>query len=252
MYPKAMCETYNGLPILRLATNNFVGSLLGKGQRHNFAYEWLSWCEASQEAGVSNITSEFKGGESYVLIERAKYGDQIDVIWNETIGVFLEQEERRTEIDRQQSVADVNQRLDSDSSPSQTSEDEESDCGRSSRLSMVLEGLEEYLEECDEEDEENAQMLEETTPVPDLDTSLESGEEKEESPPPHPYAEGLADLNLMRRAAGARNIRERPSVDREALFLPRQPKDLRPADARFRFSKKRETLRLFLLFNHSL
>lgn len=252
MYPKAMCETYNGLPILRLATNNFVGALLAKGQRHNFVFEWLSWCEATQEAGVSNITSEFKGGESYVLIERAQYGDRIDVIWNETIGVFLEEEERRTEVDRQQSVADINQRLDSDSSQSSEDEEEKSDCGRSSRLSMVLEGLEEYLQECDEEEEENAQMLEEAAPIPDLDTSLESGEENEESPPPHPYAEGLADLNLMRRAAGARNIRERPSVEREAPFEPRQPKDRRPADARFRFSKKRETLRSHLISDYFL
>lgn len=250
-----MESVFTGLPVLRLATNNFAGSLLARGRRHNFVYEWLAWCIATNEAGVHDIQSEFNRGESYVLIERSKYAAQIDLIWDETIGRYLEEEKQRTERERQEAVADVNASHSPSSSGDEsagTSEDEsgaESRGGRSSRLSELIGYLDEALDEMDEEEEAERETAEIR---PDLDTSPEGSEEEErgrESPPINPYQDAPADLHLMRRAAAARNLAARGG-DEEARRSPPQtaperpdPDDPRPPAARFRFSKQREILR---------
>jgi hypothetical protein len=211
--------------------------------RYTRANEWLAFVEASGEYNLIDMRSEFSGGgEAYVLIERARFAEQIDAAYEATIGVYLREEKTRRERERQRATLEANQ----------TREQRR----REARLAELMEALRDAVSSSEEESDEAGSLQdfivdsepEEAThqrqihssPEPDesaAGASEEGAANRLPTPPRFAYQDAAGSLTAMQRDAALEARQQRRDPDETP------PEDTRPDSARRRFSKTRNILR---------
>lgn len=185
--------------------------------------EWLSFCESTKEQGVAEIRCEGKGGgEAYVIIERSQFASQIDAAFDETIGVFLREEKERRKMEAE--------RIHSD-----TEDEDEKDDSEDGEASVMSD----FIDDSDAESKAPSTSHRRILSSDEEDVEDETERRMED----FPYQNAAASLNLIQREAALERRRLESSESSNDEKKVEEVEDHRPPAAKFRFSKKRQTLR---------